>query len=74
MSLIGNVDPEEVGVSPGLGNVLQGLLAGFFVPVADQDSGTLLGKEFRRSGPPSEDERKILFNQTAATVKSGDAS
>jgi GSH-dependent disulfide-bond oxidoreductase len=33
-----------------------------------------LGKEFRRSGPPSEDERKILFNQTAATVKSGDAS
>jgi GST-like protein len=33
-----------------------------------------LGKEFRRSGPPSDDERKILFNQTAATVKSGDAS
>ncbi len=32
-----------------------------------------LGKEFRRSGPPSEDERKILFNQTAATVTSGDA-
>ncbi len=32
-----------------------------------------LGKKFRRSGPPSEDERKILFNQTAATVKSGDA-
>ncbi len=27
-----------------------------------------LGKEFRRSGPPSEDERKVLFNQTAASV------
>jgi GST-like protein len=30
-----------------------------------------LGKEFRRSGPPSEGERKILFNQTAASLKSG---
>ena len=29
-----------------------------------------LGKEFRRSGPPSDDERKVLFNQTAASVKS----
>ena len=29
-----------------------------------------LGKEFRRTGPPSEDERKVLFNQTAASVKS----
>ncbi len=25
-----------------------------------------LGKEFRRSGPPSEEERKVLFGQTAA--------
>ena len=29
-----------------------------------------LGKEFRRSGPPDEAERKVLFNQTAASVKS----
>ncbi len=29
-----------------------------------------LGKEFRRSGPPSEDERKVLFNQTAASLTS----
>ena len=27
-----------------------------------------LGKEFRRSGPPSDAERKILFNQTAAST------
>ncbi len=27
-----------------------------------------LGKEFRRSAPPSEEERKILFGQTARTV------
>jgi GST-like protein len=33
--------------------------------------GVDLGKEFRRSGPPSEAERKILFNQTAASVKGG---
>jgi GST-like protein len=29
--------------------------------------GVDLGKEFRRSGPPSEKARKILFNQTART-------
>ena len=28
-----------------------------------------LGKEFRRSAPPSEAERKVLFGQTAASVK-----
>jgi GST-like protein len=27
--------------------------------------GVDLGKEYRRSGPPSDEERKILFNQTA---------
>ncbi len=27
-----------------------------------------LGKDYRRSGPPSDDERRILFNQTAATT------
>lgn len=27
-----------------------------------------LGKEFRRSAPPSDDERKLLFNQTARSV------
>ncbi len=27
-----------------------------------------LGKEYRRQSPPSEDERKILFNQTSASV------
>jgi hypothetical protein len=26
--------------------------------------GVDLGKEFRRQGPPSDEERKILFNQT----------
>jgi len=30
--------------------------------------GVDLGKEFRRSGPPSDDERKILFSQTARTI------
>jgi GST-like protein len=30
--------------------------------------GVDLGKEFRRSGPPSDDERKVLFNQTAQTA------
>jgi len=29
--------------------------------------GVDLGKEFRRSAPPTEEERKILFNQTAAS-------
>ncbi len=28
-----------------------------------------LGKEFRRSAPPSDEERKILFSQSAETVK-----
>ncbi len=28
-----------------------------------------LGKEFRRNAPPSEDERKILFGQTAKSVR-----
>jgi GST-like protein len=27
-----------------------------------------LGKELRRSGPPSEDERRVLFNQTSKTA------
>jgi GST-like protein len=30
--------------------------------------GVDLGKEFRRAGPPSDNERKILFNQTAQTA------
>ncbi len=30
--------------------------------------GVDLGKEFRRSAPPSDEERKNLFNQTAATA------
>ena len=30
--------------------------------------GVDLGKEWRRSAPPSEEERKILFNQTARAV------
>jgi GSH-dependent disulfide-bond oxidoreductase len=29
--------------------------------------GVDLGKELRRAAPPSDEERKILFNQTAAT-------
>lgn len=31
--------------------------------------GVDLGKEWRRSAPPSEEERKILFNQTAQSVE-----
>ena len=30
--------------------------------------GVDLGKEFRRSAPPSDEERKIMFNQTARTA------
>jgi len=30
--------------------------------------GVDLGKELRRSAPPTEDERRILFNQTAQDV------
>ncbi len=31
--------------------------------------GIEIGKEYRRSEPPTEEERRILFNQTADTVK-----
>ncbi len=31
-------------------------------------AGVDLGKEFRRQGPPSEAERKVLFNQTARSA------
>ena len=31
--------------------------------------GVDLGKEFRRSGPPSEEERKVLFGQTSTSVE-----
>ena len=31
--------------------------------------GVDLGKEFRRSAPPTDDERKNLFNQTASTAE-----
>jgi GSH-dependent disulfide-bond oxidoreductase len=31
--------------------------------------GVDLGKEWRRNAPPSDEERKILFNQTAAAVR-----
>lgn len=31
--------------------------------------GVDVGKEFRRSGPPSDEDRKILFNQTAGSVQ-----
>jgi len=31
--------------------------------------GVDLGKELRRSAPPNEEERKILFNQTSDTIK-----
>jgi GST-like protein len=31
--------------------------------------GVDLGKELRRSAPPSDEERKILFNQTAAALR-----
>lgn len=34
--------------------------------------GVDLGKELRRSAPPSDEERKILFNQTAHDIKSAD--
>ncbi len=34
--------------------------------------GVDLGKEFRRKGPPNEYERKMLFNQTAATISTAD--
>jgi hypothetical protein len=30
--------------------------------------GVDLGKEWRRAAPPSDDERRILFNQTARAV------
>ena len=30
--------------------------------------GVDLGKEFRRSGPPTEEERRVLFGQTAHTA------
>ena len=30
--------------------------------------GVDLGKEFRRSAPPTEEERAVLFNQTAHTA------
>ena len=33
--------------------------------------GVDLGKELRRSAPPSEEERRILFNQTARGVPAG---
>ena len=31
--------------------------------------GVDLGKEFRRSSPPTEEERRVLFNQTAHTAR-----
>ena len=31
--------------------------------------GVDLGKEFRRAGPPSDEERKVMFNQTAQTAQ-----
>ena len=30
--------------------------------------GVDLGKEYRRSGPPTEEERRVLFGQTAHTA------
>ena len=36
-------------------------------------TGVDLGKELRRSAPPSEEERRVLFNQTAATSKAAAA-
>jgi GST-like protein len=33
--------------------------------------GVDLGKEWRRSSPPDDEERRILFNQTAQSVKTG---
>jgi GST-like protein len=34
--------------------------------------GVDLGKEWRRSAPPSDEERKVLFNQTARAVSGRD--
>ena len=31
--------------------------------------GVDVGKEFRRAGPPSDEERKVMFNQTAQTAQ-----
>jgi len=31
--------------------------------------GVDLGKEWRRNAPPSDEERQILFNQTAASLR-----
>ena len=31
--------------------------------------GVNVGKEYRRSGPPSDEERKVMFNQTAQTAQ-----
>ena len=31
--------------------------------------GVNMGKEYRRSGPPSDEERKVMFNQTAQTAQ-----
>ena len=31
-------------------------------------AGVDLGKELRRCGPPGDDERKVMFNQTAASA------
>ena len=31
--------------------------------------GVNVGKEFRRAGPPSDEERKVMFNQTAQTAQ-----
>ena len=36
--------------------------------------GVDLGKEFRRSGPPTDEERKVMFNQTADTVRGASGS
>ena len=36
--------------------------------------GVDLGKEFRRRAPPTEDERRVLFGQTAASVDASSAS
>ncbi len=36
-------------------------------------AGVDLGKDLRRSAPPSEEERKILFNQTAKSLGAGGA-
>jgi len=36
--------------------------------------GLDLGSEFRRKGPPSDDERKVLFNQTAESIAAAAAT